>query len=188
MFIKKFNLKSATLALSLFAVLSSSAMFAEEENKACCGRGGRGNRQQGSRVVAAQANYQSETAFAPVSDQPIPFPVRNFRTNFGVNADNSVFEVEVPGLYSIDSFLLLNVPAVGDVVNGYITINGRRLLTFFEQEVRESVGSPVVNFHFNDRLVYLRRGDQVSVVLSSFTAGTSILASGFVIVALNNSN
>lgn len=151
-------------------------MFAAD--KGCNTRNGKG-------VEPAQANYQDETSLAPVVDQPIPFTVKNFRTNVGVNSDKTVFEVRVPGLYSLDAFLLLNVPNVGDTVGGFITINGRKLLTFFNSETRTA--GPIVEFHFNDRLVYLRKGDQVSVVLSQFTPGTTVLARGFVMVAYNNS-
>ena len=175
MFKKNFNIKSATLALSLFACVGSSEIFAFQHHQ----------RHQESKVEPAQANYQSDIPFSPVANQPISFSTMNFRTNVAVNSGNSVFEVEVPGLYSIDSFFLLNIPTVGDSVEGFITINGRQLLTFYSRETRTA--SPVVNFHFNDRLVYLNRGDQISVVLSTFTPGTIILASGFVMVALNNS-
>lgn len=173
---KNFRLKVTALVLSLLALSASSGLFASEH----C----RHRSQEG--VKPAQANYQHDTVFTPIVDQPIPFSTRNFRTNVDVNTNNSVFEVEVPGLYSIDSFLLLNVPHIGDTANGYITINERKLLTFFTTETR-TVGSPIVNFHFNDRLVYLEKGDRVSVVLSEFAPGTTIIASGFVMVALNNS-
>lgn len=178
MFKRKINLKTTALVLSLLALTTSSEMFAT-----CCNHS---HDRHGTKVEAAQANYQDENPFIPVSNEPIPFSEKNFRTNFRVNSDNTVFEVQVPGLYSIDSFLLVNVPDVGDSVDGYLTINGRRLLTFYNREIRTA--SPIVNFHFNDRLVYLKKGDQVSVVLSEFAPGTTVLARGFVIVAFNNSH
>jgi hypothetical protein len=179
MFIEKFNLKSTAIILSLLALLTSSEMFATA--KACVDR-----RHHGNSVEAAQANYQDENSLIPVSDAPIPFSEKNFKTNFVVNSNKTVFEVQVPGLYSIDAFLLLNIPSIGDTVNGYITINGRKLLTFFESATR-TAASPIVAFHFEDRLVYLKKGDQVSIVLSDFPPGTAVLARGFVMVALNNS-
>lgn len=179
MSIKKISLK-VTALLSLFVLLASSQIFAKE----CCKPNH--DRHHGCEVIAAQANYQDENPFIPVVDQPIAFSERNFRTHVDVNNENTVFEVRIPGLYSIDAFLLLNVPNIGDRVGGYITINGRKLLTFFNSETRTS--SPIVDFHFNDRLVYLREGDQVSVVLSGFTEGTTVLARGFVLIALNNSH
>lgn len=178
MFTKKFSLKTAALILSLLALVNSSEMFAT-----CCKQ--TQDRNHGNGVRPAQANFQDETSLVAVADEPIPFSVKNFKTNFLVNNASTVFEVQVPGLYSIDAFLLVNVPNIGDSVGGYITINGRKLLTFFSKEIRTA--GPVVNFHFNDRLVYLRKGDQVSVVLSEFAPGTTVLARGFVIVALNNS-
>lgn len=181
MFIKKFSLKTTALVLSLLTLLSSSEMFATTQT--CFKRSH--DRGHEKRVEPAQANYQDETPLIPIADNPIPFSVKNFRTNFEVNSDKTVFEVQVPGLYSIDSFLVVSVPNIGDSVDGYITINGRKLLTFFSTERRTA--SPIVNFHFNDRLVYLRKGDQVSVVLSDFAPGTAVLARGFVMVALNNS-
>lgn len=176
MIFKNFRLKGTVLALSLLALSASSNIFASEHYL-----------QDYEGVKAAQANYQDEMVLVPIIDQPISFPVKNFKTNFDVNTDKSVFEVKVPGLYSIDSFLLLNIPNIGDSVDGYITINERKLLTFFSSVTR-TLSSPIVNFHFNDRLVYLEKGDKVSVVLSEFTPGTTVLASGFVIVALNNSH
>lgn len=176
MFIKK-----TALILSLLALLTSSEMFAAPT---CFDRNH--DRHHGKKVEAAQANYQDETPLIAVADGLIPFSVKNLRTNLEVNGDKTVFEVQVPGLYSIDAFLLINVPNIGDSVDGYITINGRKLLTFYSIETRTA--SPIVNFHFGDRLVYLKKGDQVSVVLSTFTPGTVILARGFVMVALNNSN
>jgi hypothetical protein len=175
MFAKKFNSKITALILSALALSTCSEAFATPDR----------SRSHDARVVAAQANYQDENFLNPIVDTPIPFSVQNFKTNFGVSHDKSVFEVKVPGLYSIDSFLLVNVPNIGDIVEGYITINGRKLLTFYSREVR--TGSPVVDFHFDDRLVYLKKGDKVSVVLSNFAPGTTVLARGFVIVALNNS-
>jgi hypothetical protein len=145
-----------------------------------------GDRDHAAVVKPAQANYQDETAIVPTIDRPIPFSVQNFKTNVDVNCDRSVFEVNVPGLYSIDAFLILSIPSIGDTVDAYITINERKLLTFFSTETR--TGSPIVNFHFNDRLVYLEKGDQVSVVVSAFTPGTKVLSRGFVMIALNNSN
>ena len=182
MLIKKFNLKATALILSL-AFLTCSEMFATAET--CHDRNH--DRHHGKRVEPAQANYQSETALIAVANELIPFSVRNFRTNVTVNSDRTVFEVQVPGLYSIDAFLLVNIPNIGDSVDGYITINGRKLLTFYSRETR-TTASPIVNFHFNDRLVYLRKGDQVSVVLSEFAPGTTVLSRGFVMVALNNSH
>lgn len=79
------------------------------------------------------------------------------------------------------------MPTIGDTVSGYITINERQLLTFFNSETR-TLSSPILDFHFNDRLVYLREGDRVSVILSEFTPGTTVVAGGFVMVAFNNSN
>jgi len=175
MIFKNFRPKMTILALSLLALTASSSISASDYCHHNYGA-----------VEPAQANYQNETVINPIADQPISFSQKNFRTNVHVNANKSVFEVKIPGLYSIDSFLLLNVPAIGDTVDGYITINGRKLLTFFSTETR-TLSSPVMNFHFNDRIVYLEKGDKVSVVLSDFTPGTTILASGFVMVALNNS-
>lgn len=184
MLAKNFSLKATALILSLSALLASSEMFATEQT--CINRGC--NRYD-NRVEPAQANYQDETLLIPVVDQPIPFSIKNFKNNVEVNFARTVFEVEIPGLYSLDSFLLVNFPDVGDSiedsVGGYITINGRKLLTFFNRETRED--SSIVEFHFNDRLVYLQKGDQVSVVLSEFAPGTTVLARGFVMVALNNS-
>ncbi len=136
-------------------------------------------------VKAAQAIYQDETALIPVIDLPIPFAVKDFKTNVGTNFNKSLFEVKVPGLYSLDAYLLLNVPNVGNTVAGYITINERKLLPFFSRETRTL--DPVVELHFTDRIVYLKKGDRVSVVLSEFTQGTTVLSRGFVMVALNNS-
>lgn len=181
MFIKKLHLKTTVLALSLFALLTHSEIFAIPHNR--CHR--MHNRQPEINVKPAQANYQDENTFIPVVDQPIPFSEKNFKTNFAVSTDHTLFKILVPGLYSIDSFLLINVPNIGDTVGGFITINGRKILTFFNSETRTA--SPIVNFHFNDRLVYLRKDDIVSVVLSEFTPGTTVLARGLVIVALNNS-
>lgn len=173
MIFKKFCLKVTVLALSLLTLSASS-----DASQHC---------HRNSGVRPAQANYQSETVLAPTLDQPISFSTENFRTNVEVSANNSVFEVKVPGLYSIDSFLLLNVPNIGDTVAGYITINDKKLLTFFSSVTR-TLSSPIVNFHFFDRLVYLDKGDRVSVILSQFTPGTTVLASGFVMIALNNSH
>lgn len=169
MIFKMFRLKAAVLALSVLALATSSSVFAQSYDY----------------VKPAQANYQEESPFGPIVDEPISFSTKNFRDNVEVNSDRSIFEVKVPGLYSIDSFLVLNVPNVGDTVSGYITINERKLLTFFNSETRAD--GPIVNFHFNDRLVYLEKGDRVSVILSAFTPGTTVLAGGFVLVALNNS-
>lgn len=166
--------KIFAIAFSLLVLSTSSDLSA----KHC-------DRNRGGGVRAAQANYQDEATVNPVADAPIPFTVSNFNTNVTVNPAGTVFEVRVPGLYSLDAFLLLNIPNIGDTVTGFITINGRKLLTFLETATRTS--SPIVSFHFEDRLVYLEEGDQVSVVLSSFTPGTTVLARGFVMVALNNS-
>ena len=180
MFIKKFSLKTTASVLSLLALLTSSDAFATQTSWSR-----RHDHHHEKKITPAQANYQDENTLIPVADEPIPFSEKNFRTNVKVNSDQTVFEVKVPGLYSIDSFLLLNIPNIGDSVDGYITINGRKFLTFFERETRTA--SPIVNFHFNDRHVYLKKGDQVSVVLSDFAPGTTVLARGFVMVALNNS-
>lgn len=169
MIFKMFRLKMTILALSVLALSTSASAFAGHDF-----------------VKPAQANYQNESVVIPVVDQPITFFTKNFRTNVEVNADRSVFEVKVPGLYSLDAFLVLNIPDIGDTVSGYITINDRKILTFFNSETRTD--GPIVNFHFEDRLVYLERGDRVSVILSEFTPGTTILSSGFVMVALNNSS
>lgn len=185
MVFKTFNIKVTALAFSLLALAAHSEISASDD----CSHHSHhchSDRHHDAGVIAAQANYQDENALSPVVGQPISFSARNFRTNVEVNSNRSVFEVEVPGLYSIDSFLLLNVPNIGDTVAGYITINGRELLTFYNSETRTAL-SPIVNFHFNDRLVYLQKGDRVSVVLSEFTPGTTILSRGFVLVALNNS-
>lgn len=181
MFINKFSLKTNAFALSLLALFISSEIFAA--NPTCLRPDQDRHNEKG--VVPAQANYQDENQYIPIVDTPIPFSVKNFRTNVEVNSDKTVFEVKIPGLYSLDSFLLVNIPNIGGSVEGYITINGRQLLTFFSKETRTA--SPVVNFHFNDRLVYLKKGDKVSVVLSAFSPGTTVLARGFVMVALNNS-
>lgn len=167
-------LKQTILAFSLLAIAPNSGLLASSNSHS-----------HGVGVIPAQANFQDETALAPVVDQPIPFTVKNFRTHVGADSNRSVFEVKVPGLYSIDSFLIISVPTPGDTVSGYITINGRKLLTFFNSETSTST---IVEFHFNDRLVYLEKGDQVSVVLSDFTPGTLVLSRGFVMVALNNSS
>lgn len=169
MFIKKINLKITAL-FCLLALVASSEIFAGQKSH-------RGNR------TFVQANYQDGNALIPVSDQPIPFSVKNFRNNIEVNGSRTVFEVEVPGLYSLDSFLVINIPNIGDSVDGYITINGRKLLTFYSRETR-TTANPLVNFHFNDRLVYLDKGDQVSVVLSTFVPGTFVLSRGFVMITL----
>lgn len=174
MILKNLRLKITVLALSLLCISASSNMFASEHS-------------HHGEIKAAQVNYQDETEIVPVVDQPISFSVKNFKTNFDVNSDRSVFEVKVAGLYSIDSFLLLNVPNIDDSVDGYITINERQLLTFFKSETR-TLSSPIVEFHFNDRLVYLEKGDKVSVVLSEFPPETTIVARGFVMVVMNNSH
>lgn len=174
MLIKKIKLIPTALVLSVIALLTSSEISAHS-----C------HRHNGCRVEAAQANYQDETTFTPAVDEPIPFSVANFRTNVDVNSDNTVFEVEVPGLYSLDAFLLVNVTSTTVPVEGYITINGRELLTFFNEERPTATGN--VEFHFEDRLVYLRKGDRISVVLSDFPPGTTVLGRGFVMIAYNNS-
>jgi hypothetical protein len=181
MIFKNFHLKITALTLSLLALSATSEIFA-----APIEHGGRSYDRNHEGVKPAQAIYQDETAFTPVVDQPISFSEKGFKTNFDVNANRSIFEVQVPGLYSIDAFLLVNLPNIGDSVAGYITINERKLLTFFSSETRTL--SPVVEFHFNDRLVYLEKGDKVSVVLSEFAQGATVLARGFVMVALNNSH
>lgn len=183
MFIKKFNLKLTVLALSLLALATNSQIFASAEHSSSHSHHSHSHHGEG--VIPAQANYQDETPFDPVADEPISFSVRNFRNNVEVNRNKSVFEVEIPGLYSIDAFLVLSIPNIGETVAGYITINERKLLTFFETATRTD--SPIVGFHFNDRLVYLKKGDKVSVVVSDFPQGTAVLARGFVMVALNNS-
>lgn len=187
MFIKKNHLNKAALALSLLAISTSLELFAAERGKHCEeNRGKQWDRKQATGVRPAQANFQDEALLLPVIDQPIPFSVKNFNTNVSVNFERSVFEVRVPGLYALDSFLLVTVPNIGDTVAGYITINNRKLLTFYSQEV--TTLSSIVEFHFNDRLVYLEKGYKVSVVLSEFAPGTTVLARGFVMVALNNSH
>lgn len=181
-FPKTISLKTTTLVLSVSALLTCSEMFAAP--KTCINRGNLRGIERG--VEPAQANYQDETILIPVLDDPISFSVKNLRTNIGVNSDKTVFKVHVPGLYSIDSFLLLNVPTIEDTVEGYITINGKKFLTFFSSETRTA--GPIVEFHFNDRLAYLKKGDEVSVIFSEFAPGTTILSRGFIMVALNNSN
>lgn len=182
MSMKKFNFKTAVAILSLLVLISSSVIFADSEK---CSRKKHRGWHVGEKVEPAQANYQDETSLTAVSDDPIPFTERNFRTNFRVNDDHTVFQVEIPGLYSLDSFLIVNVPNIGDSVDGYITINGRKLLTFYNQEVRTAANP--IEFHFGDRLVYLRKGDRISIILSQFPAGTTILARGLVLIAYNNS-
>lgn len=182
MIIKKFHLKVTALVLSLIALSPNSELFGS------CGERrhhDRHHQEDVTGVTPAQAIYQDETSFSPVSGQPISFSVKGFKTNVGITSNKSVFEIEVPGLYSIDSFLLADVPNVGDSVAGYLTINDRQLLPFFSRETR--LLSPIVELHFNDRLVYLDKGDRVSVVLTEFAPGTTILSRGFVLIALNNS-
>lgn len=179
MFIKKFNLKATSFVVSLFAILTSSQTFADHT---CFHRS---HHRPLAGVEAAQANYEDSSPIIPVLNEPISFSIKNLRKNIKVNSDRTVFKVQVPGLYSIDSFLLLSVPNIGDSAAGYITINGRTLLTFFTRGT--STTAPIVDFHFFDRLAYLKKGDKVSVVLTEFVPGTTILACGFVMVALNNS-
>lgn len=176
----KFFLKFSVMAC-LFAVSCSSEAFALSGKQ----RDRHGHRNHETGVIPAQANYQDEAEVVPTIDQPIPFVVQNFRTNVEVNCDSTIFEVQIPGLYSLDAFLLLFIPNIGDSVSGYITINDRKHLTFFESSTRTN--SPIVDFHFNDRLVYLEKGDRVSIVLSEFAPGTTVLSRGFVMIALNNS-
>lgn len=177
MIVKKNILPVAALALGLLTLVGSSEIFASSEHH---------HQNQETGVTPAQAIYQDELVLTPVIDQPIPFSIKDFKTNVHVNSDRTIFEVEVPGLYSIDSFLLVNVPEVGDSVAGYITINEKKLLPFYNRET--TTLSTTVEFHFNDRLVYLKKGDSVSVILSEFTPGTTVLGRGFVLVAMNNSN
>lgn len=177
--IRKNYFKAAALALSLLALSPSSDIFGLEAKHS--------ERHQ-SGIKPAQANYQDTTTLHPLVNKPIPFSVKNFNQHVKVNHARSVFEVEIPGLYSIDAFLLVNLPSFADSIGGYITINKRKLLTFYTRETRTDANNPVVEVHFNDRLVYLEKGDKVSVVLSEFPAGATILARGFVLVALNNSN
>lgn len=178
MIFKTFHLKAAIFALSLLVLSANSGLFAT--SKELCDRNHEGG------VKPAQAIFQDEKSFTPVVDKPISFSVQGFKTNVDVNPKKSIFEVKVPGLYSIDSFLVVNVPKIGDSVAGYITINERKLLPFFNTETRTH--SPIVDFHFNDRIVYLDKGDKVSVVLSEFAPGTTVLSRGFVLIALNNSH
>jgi hypothetical protein len=173
MLIKKLHVTFTALALSLFA-LSASPIFA-----------GAHLHRPTTGVKPAQANYQDEVTFVPSIDQQVPFFIKNFRNSVRVNSNRTVFEVAVAGLYSLDAFLTIQVPTVGDAVAGYIAINQRQMLTFFNREVSTT---PIVNFHFNDRLVYLEKGDRVSVVLTEFAPGTLVLSRGFVMVAFNNSS
>lgn len=180
---KKLNLFAAA-ALSLLALSASSELEAKrcERDLPCvCD----------TRVTAAQAIYQLETIVTPVVDARISFPVKDFKSNVIVDATSSIFEVKIPGLYSLDAFLLLSTPTPGDLevgapvlVGGYITINDRKLLPFFNSEV---VLSSLTEFHFTDRYVYLNQGDRVSVILSSFPTGITIESAGFSMFAINNS-
>lgn len=172
MIVKTNLLKFTALTFSVLTFLGSSEIFASSSEE--------------SLIKPAQALYQDEAAFTPVIDEPIWFSVKNFKENVHVNSNRTVFEVKVPGLYSIDSFLLVNVPNIGDSVGGYITINENKFLTFFNRET--STLSTLIEFHFNDRIVYLKKGDTVSVILSEFTPGTVVLSRGFSMVALNNSH
>lgn len=188
MTITKLSMKGVALALSLLAISSNLAALDFSE----CHRDHDHHRDHSDRsrdrnvgVEPAQAIYQDTSLHAVIADWPIPFFVKGFRENVKVNCDGSVYEIKVPGLYSIDSFLIVNVPSIGDVVGGYITINERKLLPFYSNQ--ESTTSTLVEFHFNDRQVYLKKGDRVSVVLSEFIPGTTISSRGFVLVALNNS-
>lgn len=185
MFIKKSHFKAAAVAFSLLS-LSTSSGFAKhcddcddhhhhhEAREAVHGA-----------VIPAQANYQDEAILVATVDLAVPFTIKNFKKNFSVNPERTVFEVKVPGLYSLDSYLLVNLPNIGDSVGGYITINGRRYLTFFSRETR--LLDPVVELHFGDRYIYLEKGDRISVVLSEAPLGTTVLGRGFVAVAFNNS-
>lgn len=179
MMIKNIHAKVlAALAFSVLALSPTTQVSASQ--KKCC------DKHTKCTVKPAQAIYQDESSIMPVLNQPIPFLVRGFNDNVCVNSTRTVFEIEVSGLYSIDAFLLVNLPNVGDSVAGYITINNRQLLPFYTRETRTA--DPVVELHFNDRLVYLEKGDKVSVVLTEFTPGTLVLSRGFVLVALNNSH
>lgn len=176
------NFKTTALVLSL-ALLTSSDMFATTdmfEANACCNRG---RDRHHVRIEPAQAIYDDTALLVPVLDQPIPFTTEDFRTNFEVNNERSIFTVEVAGLYVINTSLSVTVPAIGDTVSGYITINDRKLLPFFSSV---TAGDTVVELDINAQ-VYLRRGDRISVILSEFTPGTTVSTRTFSAVVLNNS-
>ncbi len=182
MLTKKFSFNKTAMVAGLLALLSTSEIFAKD----CCDKNRDRNRDRSISVVeAAQAIYQDTSTVAPAVGDPIPFTVNNFTTNVRVNSSGTVFEIEVPGLYSIDAALATTVPALGDAVSGYITINGRELLTFFGTNANTL--SLTGELRFPNRLIYLKRGDQVSVVLSAFSAGTTVGTRAFNLVALNNS-
>lgn len=183
MIFKKINLTIAACALSMLS-LSTADLSAASRHRHDSGE--RSDKIVHAGFIPAQAIYQDETAIVnPIVDLPIPFTVRGFKTNIEVNFNQSVFIIKVPGLYSLDAFLVTSVPALGNSVSGFITVNEKQLLPFFSTAT--STTSTTVDLHFNDRLVYLKEGDRVSVVLSAFSAGTTILSRGLSIIALNNS-
>lgn len=171
--------KAVPIALSLAAIFSASGLTASSqcENKVA--------NAPRAKVKPAQAIFQDDVVFTPVVDQKIPFAVKNLKENVDVNEEKTTFKVEVSGLYSLDAFLLVNVPAVGNSVAGYITINHKKFLNFYSRET--SATSTILELHFNDRYVYLKKGDKVSVVLTELTQGTTVGARGFVMIAFNNS-
>lgn len=135
-------------------------------------------------VTPAQALYEDSSVIAAVVNKPIHFRKKNLRENVEVKKHGSVFEVEVSGLYFINSFLLVTVPNVGDSVRAIFTINGKKYSNFIEDEI--ALGSTTIPLFFDEREVYLKKGDKVSVVFVNAPPGTTISERAFKLVVINN--
>lgn len=133
-------------------------------------------------VKPAQIFLEGTSVITPVLGQPIHFSKIALKENVKAKKDNSVFKIEVPGLYEITSFLLVNPPSLDDSVTVALLINGKVLKNLIDSDVVPDDTLPIVT----TRKIYLKKGDTVSVALIAAPTGTTVSARGLHFVALNN--
>lgn len=172
--------KITTLALSLATLSLGSSLVAAAPLATESTILEKGHTQQF--VKPAQVFASASDTITPTLNAPIHFSTIKLRDNIKVKHDKSVFEIEVPGRYDITSFMLVNPPNIGDSVTIAFLINGALIRNFIDQEIVTSDTIPMVT----QRDVYLKKGDQVSVVLQNAPAGTTISNRGFSFVIYNN--
>lgn len=135
-------------------------------------------------VKPAQIFLEGTSVITPVLGQPIHFQKIALKENVESKKDKSVFKIEVPGLYEITSFLLVNPPTLDDSVSVTvgILINGKVLKNLIDSDVVPDDTLPIVT----TRKIYLKKGDTVSVALIAAPTDTTISNRGLHFVALNN--
>ena len=92
-------------------------------------------------VKPAQAIVQDTSTITPTLGQPIAFAVTNLQKNVKIKNGNTVFKVEVPGLYRLESFLLVTTTEGATLSAGFL-INGQSYLNFIVEDASADVTVP----------------------------------------------